>query len=450
MPESDKCRHEIRVIVDTALNAGAAEYANLGDIAMLQVGIRRLQELWPDARIHVLTDSPGKLAQFCPGAIPLPRAGRDLWVGGTALIGNVHQFLPEMVSSLLRGLSRILRLRFSALFRFLLAIRLALRDRENTKSMVNAFLSVVNTADLFVECGAGGFTDSSRAWSLSTLNTLEEAIHRRIPAVMLGQGLGPLSDPEVIKRARHILPDVALITLRGTKNDTGLAKSLGFNMMKVTTTGDEAIELAYEARAGKPGEALGINLRLAGYSEVDKDTLSKIGSVLQRFVSVHRVELLPVPIAFHEWANDPLSIRELLAGFDDRAGAEVTFRTPQEVIEQISRCKLVVTGAYHGAVFALAQGIPVVALSASEEYAAKFQGLKEQFGLGCEVVLLNSPDLPDRLATAIDESWQSAERVRLPLQEAAERQVKLSRDAYRRTRDMITSQKSLQAMACNM
>ena len=45
------------------------------------------------------------------------------------------------------------------------------------------------------------------------------------------------------------------------------------------------------------------------------------------------------------------------------------------VIERVGECRVVVTGSYHGAVFALAQGIPVVALVKSPYYVNKMAGL---------------------------------------------------------------------------
>ena len=54
------------------------------------------------------------------------------------------------------------------------------------------------------------------------------------------------------------------------------------------------------------------------------------------------------------------------------------------------------TGAYHAAVFALAQGIPVVCLSNSPYYLAKFQGLEDLFGVGCTIVTLSEPDFADK------------------------------------------------------
>ena len=90
------------------------------------------------------------------------------------------------------------------------------------------------------------------------------------------------------------------------------------------------------------------------------------------------------------------------------------------------------TGAYHAAVFALSQGIPVVGISASDDYTAKFLGLEDQFGVGCETVLLGASGASEKLAGALERAWQLAEKVRVPLQEAARRQIALSQGAYER------------------
>ncbi len=432
----------MRIVLDTALNTGPAEYANLGDVAMLQVAVTRLLRLWPSACIDVLTESPGNLAAYCPGTKPLPRAGRDLWVGDSAIFGGFDRLLPRAASVGLSGLSRTLRLRCPDAFRRLMHLRLAIRDRRNVGPQVDAFIEAMSHADLFVVCGAGGFTDSAGAWNASTLNTLEEAIQRKVSAVMFGQGMGPLNDLQVQNRARRVLPEVSLFTLRGARGGQELAESLGLNPARLLTTGDEAVELAYEARAREAGEAVGINLRVASYSNVNGDMIDKLRPVLHEFARRHNVPLIPVPIAFHAWANDHVSIQQLLKGFDDHSDGGIKLDTPIKVIQQVGRCRIVVTGAYHAAVFALSQGIPVVGLSASDDYTAKFLGLEDQFGLGCETVLLDAADVSERLAAAIEKSWQSAEKVRLPLQEAARRQIELSQGAYLRAREDVISRGS--------
>ena len=420
----------MRIVVDTALNTGPIEYSNLGDVAMLQVGVKRLQRMWPSARIEVLTESPANLALFCPDATPLPRIGRDLWVGANAIFGGFDRLLPRAVSAGLAGLSRALRLRCPGTFRLLTHLRLTIRDRRNVRPDINAFLEAMEHAELFVVCGSGGFTDSTREWNNSTLNTVEEAIRRNIPVVMVGQGMGPLNDPAVLNRMCGVLPKIRLLTLRGGRGGRTMAQSIGLGRAQILTTGDEAVELAYEARSPAPGRAVGINLRVASYSNVNRDMLDKLKPVLHEFARRHNVPLIPVPIAFHAWANDPVAIQQLLKGFDDHSDGGITLDTPLKVIQQAGRCRIVVTGAYHAAVFALSQGIPVVGLSASDDYTAKFLGLEDQFGLGCETVHLDAADASENLAAAAERAWQSAEEVRLPLLDAARRQIELSQRAY--------------------
>jgi polysaccharide pyruvyl transferase WcaK-like protein len=91
-----------------------------------------------------------------------------------------------------------------------------------------------------------------------------------------------------------------------------------------------------------------------------------------------------------------------------------------------------VTGAYHLAVFALSQGIPVVALTSSAYYDGKFLGLGAMFGQGLTPVRLDDPCLEQTLATAIDQAWLTAVVVREPLRARARTQIDASRTAFDR------------------
>jgi polysaccharide pyruvyl transferase WcaK-like protein len=427
----------MRIIVATGLNAGTAEYQNMGDVAMLQVAVARLSNLAPDTDILVLTDSPSNLARYCPGATALPRAGCACWVGDRILLGHYHQFLPEVASFRLSALKRAVGWRWPALLEFLVHLRLVLRDGNHRRRDFDVFLEALNHTDLLVVSGSGGFADSCQEWNLLILATMEAAIRHGIPVVMFGQGMGPLSDPSVLSRAREVLPKVTLITLRGNRGGAQLLESIGVNPAKVLTTGDEAIELAYAARAKEPGNAVGINLRVASYADVQTEAIEQVGPVLQEFARRHKVPILPIPIAFHECANDHQTIRRLLAGFDDESNSGLFVDTPLELIKRVARCRILVTGAYHAAVFALAQGIPVVCLANSDYYMSKFQGLEDLFGIGCTIVMLSGSDLPGRLATAIESSWTSADVVRVLLLQSALRQVDSSRDAYQQVESLI-------------
>ena len=411
----------------------------MGDIAMLQVAVDRLSRLWPDARIEVLTDSPSNLARYCPRAKPLSRAGCQCWVGDRILLGRCHQFLPNWVSLRLSGLKKFIRLHWPKLLELLIRLRFGLRDRNARLGDFQLFLEALKNSDLLVVCGSGGFADSCQEWNLSILSTMEVAIRRGVPVAMFGQGMGPLNDPIVLSRARDLFPKITLITLRGNRGGLALLESMGVAPAGVLITGDEAIELAYAACAVAPGDAVGINLRVASYSDVKSDTIEKLASVLQEFGRRHKAALLPIPIAVHECARDHETIRQLLAGFDNESDGGLSLDTPLMLVRQAARCRIVVTGAYHAAVFALAQGIPAVCLTNSPYYLAKFQGLEDLFGLGCSTVVLSEPDWPARLAAAMETAWNSAAAVRSPLLHSAARQIEESRAAYRRVKDLLDS-----------
>ena len=93
--------------------------------------------------------------------------------------------------------------------------------------------------------------------------------------------------------------------------------------------------MAYEGREKELGSAVGINLRVASYSNVNGDMVAGLRQVLHEFARRHNAPLIPVPIAFHAWASDHLAIHQLLQGYDDHSDGGVTLDTPLKVIRQI-------------------------------------------------------------------------------------------------------------------
>jgi len=431
----------VRIVVDT----GTYDYSNMGDVAMLQVAVTRLKKLWPTGSIEVFTEQPDSLAAYCPGTKPIPCSGRHLWFSDRVLLGRYHRFLPKTVSLYLTRLKRALGRRRPALVGALIDLRLRLKGRGNGDT--RGFLAAMAGADLVVVTGAGGFSDQSPAWNTTLLNTLDMAFQAGTPAAMFGQGLGPLEDLETLARASVILPRVSLITLRESKSSLPLLQSLGVASDHILATGDEAIELAYETRPTRPGNGVGVNLRVASYANVGSDMIKKIRPVLHAFAGKYQAPLISVPISFSSYNQDHETIKQLLAGYDNQFDGGISLNTPLKVMEQVGRCRVVVAGAYHAAVFALAQGIPAVCLTKSPYYVDKFLGLADQFGQGCEIVFLDDTNLSEKLTAAIERTWQLAEMVRLPLQQAAFRQIELSRSAYERVRNLFRSHRALQPIS---
>ena len=433
------------IIIETGLGKGNEEYGNMGDVSMLQVAVDRLHDLFPNARLEVLTDSAENLLRFCPAAAPLDNRGRALWFSNGVLPGRYRGLAPKWIVSSLAEIRRTIRSQFPNLLRAVLMKRLKRQNRtEDAESLAN-FARSLEKADLLVICGAGGFYDGCHAWNMDILDLIEASIQRSIPVVMLGQGFGPLSNPLVLKRAAKILPLVNFVTLRGGRGSLDLLLSLGISKSKVQTTGDEALELAYASRSGECGQALGINIRFLASAWTDKNDLESIRPVLHEFARRHNVPLIPLPIAIHLGTRDDLAIKQLLVGFDEESDGGEGLDSPLKVIRQAALCRVVVTGAYHAAVFALAQGIPVIALAKSDYFCRKLLGLQDQFGEGCQTVLLNEPDLPARLQNAIEKAWQNSDRLRESLQALTLKQIELSRRSYGRLQDLVRGETGMAA-----
>jgi polysaccharide pyruvyl transferase WcaK-like protein len=427
-----------QVVIATPLGVGAHEYGNMGDVAMLQVAVTRLRKLWPHAILHVLTHSAASLAIYCPGATPLPKAGLRIWMSDGVGLGRFSQEVPSWVVRLLVAAKRDVRVRWPGLQQLLLRLKPGSRHDPADLLAMARFNEAMRTARLVVVCGSGGFYDGSPEWNFEILNLVEYAIRRRVPVAMLGQGFGPLKDAAVLSMAQRLLPSVDLITLRGSPGADELLAGLGVPPSRVRTTGDEAIEMAFDARPLTLGKALGVNLRLGGSAQTDATDLARVRAALEGLAARHAVEIIPVPIALDSYHADHWSISALLAGLDPHSDGGASLDSPMKVIRQAGRCRVVVTGAYHAAVFALSQGIPVVGLARSAYFIDKIQGLANQFGLGCETVILDRPDAGRTLVEAIERAWRSADDVHGPLLEAARRQITAGHGAYDRVKDLVT------------
>src|SRR6185369_1281526 len=105
----------------------------------------------------------------------------------------------------------------------------------------------------------------------------------------------------------------------------------------------------------------------------------KLRPVLCQEASNRGAQLIALPISRDIREPDHEVIRELVSGCENVVFEERRFDTPTELIRKVGKCRVVVTGAFHPAVFALGQGIPVIGLVKSQEYKIKFRGLYNEF-----------------------------------------------------------------------
>lgn len=391
--------HPRRILVDSGNYFSNND--NLGDRAIYQVIFSRLRQIWPSCEIHWITRNRVLLNDCCPHAIAieLKEEGRQPLPCSMERLGHSSEPVPIPGSDAARIMS-------------------ALRD-----------------CDLVVATGGGYFTDDFAEQAQAVLDVLEAGVRLGKPAAILSCGFEPIRSRGLLEKMLRILPMLSLVVCREPRQSPLVAKSFGVSASRVVLAGDEAIELAFRARPTQLGNRLGINIRQADYAGVDAGTVSRLRDGLGQAIAQLRVPLVGTPISL-SGPSDTEAIAALLAGIPDSDWTNPSVTTPQEVISKIGSCRVVVTGSYHAAVFALSQGVSVVAVVASSHYISKMQGLQAQFGAGCRIVFLDRDDTSSALTSAIENAWREAESVRPHLLQTAQELSALGRSAYQRLRNL--------------
>ncbi|MBL9136081.1 MAG: polysaccharide pyruvyl transferase family protein [Verrucomicrobiales bacterium] len=410
---------------------GGQTLLNLGDLAMVMVAVRRLSRVFPEARIRCTSHRPDDFRRFCPQAEPLLESANQLlyW----------RRWLPSALTRLLPPAAAL----EDSFFRHYPIASLRLRARRHLRDAVmaeaaNNTIQALRDADLVVAAGGGYLTDAFEGYVLRILGLLETAQHLGKPVVLLGQGLGPLTQPTLKARVGEVLRRAKYITLREGLRGPDLLRELHCTDPRIEVTGDDAIELVQDTQlpAENPGDLVGFNIRLARYAATNSEIWQDAATAVDQFARDRKTRILPCPIDCDATHGDAASVRKILSA-DAPLDTDECPHDPVAVIRRVGRCRLVVTGSYHAAVFALSQGVPAIGLAKSAYYQDKFDGLAAQFGRACTVVRLDQPNAARTLRERMDHGWENSQELGRESRAAADRQRASSWAAYLRLPELV-------------
>ena len=296
--------------------------------------------------------------------------------------------------------------------------------------------AAVWSADLLIGAGGGYLTDVDPEQVRRTLTLFDAAHEAGIPTALLGQGIGPLDREDLVEAASVTLPRVGLIATREALEGPRRLIELGASEDRMVVTGDDAVEFAHGLRRPGIGAHIGVNLRVIDYTGIDDGGAVWVREAVQAAAFTLRASLAPIPVS--EWEDeDRRGTRAVTDGFPTIVPDRGRDAPPEDAVRRVGACRVMVTGTYHAAVFALSQGIPVVAISHSRYYDDKFRGLADLFPEGCSIVALDGPSAEGRLRRAVLRAWDRAPQLRGPLLRAAEGQIVAGRVAYSRLAELV-------------
>jgi colanic acid/amylovoran biosynthesis protein len=415
-----------RILIDH----GGYAFGNLGDLAMLQVAVMRVNQYYPNAKLSVFTSSPQNLEKYLPGTIPVLIQLRKNWIEAK-IIPIPRRLLTEKWGKRLSYIETSIKSRFPRIAHFL--SRLIDRLSHSNNYATDDYYSIIRDSDMVIISGGGFITDYFKNHADGILDTLMLAQKLGKPTAIFGQGIGPLENISVVLKAKRVFPRLKVLGLREGLASKDLVGQLNVPQDRIIVTGDDSIEIAVK-QANKPEarENIGVNIRLANYAGNFLHLLPSIGELLEDISRSSGAPIIPIPVKIGESQSDLGSIAQMCVLEETEYAQAKKINSPEDLIRQINRCRVVVTGSYHAGVFALACGIPIVALVGSDYYEAKFNGLVFQFGIASKIVMLNSKSMIIELRKAVEDSMQSQKENEFKLIEKAKLQVELSIKAWNR------------------
>jgi colanic acid/amylovoran biosynthesis protein len=436
------------------IDHGSPQLANMGDLAMLQVAVKRFRELF---------NKEGHPVEF---AITSDLTQEEL----------TDKLITVLGDSKVTVVNKLKKNRYTAIKRrgsYYFFGHEAAYDQNLNEAM--------DDCHLVVSAGGGYFVNDFIFTASSVIDTLALAITKNIPTAILGHGFGELTkgkskvkDPaykhkkELDTKFKRWLPQVNLIFVRENLFSTPVLYKYGVKSENIRLTGDDAIELAYNSKREESDSKfnIGFNLRTSTYSGItDNKSISLLRDELLDFANRKsgatpktqvKFEILPISLVKHE--SDITSGKYVIdLQLQRRLAKKSSEYTPDVVIQAASTCRIVITASYHAAVFALSQGIPVIALIKSKYYEEKFLGLQKEFNAYPKVngfngiELINLPDIKSppqynfgrpltlsepeiefklKFSTLLNELWDHSDIYQEPLLKCANRQIVMGKAAY--------------------
>jgi colanic acid/amylovoran biosynthesis protein len=318
----------MRIVID---NSGY-QLGNMGDVSMLQVAVDRLNGLWPDAVIQIITRNPVRLMNYCPGAIPLSSEGKECF-RGRHLISRLRMKLPQVVSRRLDEAEFSAKYRHSGLFWSVVDLKNRVRGIRMSED-IKSFRDSIRNANLVIASGGGYLTDSFKRYAIELLATLGMAANLGKRTAMFGQGIGPIQDTELFQVCSDVLSKVDFICLRESRAGIPLLRKMNISEEKVIVTGDDAIGMVLDNIEDNLGSGIGINVRAAYYSDIDLNALNPIKNALTRVAEGVNANLIPVPISFHDADSDIKTSKILLGEHNKEIQRLKEIDTPKKVIKR--------------------------------------------------------------------------------------------------------------------
>ena len=292
-----------------------------GEVARLQVCLRQLGDLLPDAVVDVTTPTPWLLRVHAPRAHPVTWSGAgDIRRSGSAGT-RLRRSIPQVALSLALDIraDRVLR-------------RTSWRPRRPSTT---GTASGLGEFDFVIALGGAWLTNRDPSSTRRTLDLLAAAADAGLPTAVLAGTVGLLADPQLRRRTENILARVGPIALREPLVGARNLAELGVPSDRMVVTGDAALDLARDEPPIPMGRGIGV---CAGLAEVanGEEFIGTIRRALHDSAASRGAPI--VEMAVNQGDDDEYrATRRLTLGYPQVVREEWSSRSPAAILRRVSR-----------------------------------------------------------------------------------------------------------------
>lgn len=404
-------KREKRIQQNKILVVGGYGYQNAGDEAQLNVVIKRLEKIFPNDMIRVLSPNVNytlkehnhhnvaeapRVAFFHEGESILYRIGN----------GKGKSIIYKLANSLLKIL-------FLLKSSWIQINAILVKHRIPTfllGGQASGLLYEIQTAKMVYFEGGGYLTGKtlSRLWDGILLCKLAKIYE--VPVVMSGQTIGVLNTKFNKHYTKSGFKNVKLITLRDPEASIKALKEIGIQGKHIYAVCDDALFCEKEENEDKiekvleesecidiarKKEYVAFNMHYWGLikEEEKKELLNKMNRIISYILNQSNYNIILIPMV----PGDEKTMNDYMNQYpSDRIGMihyDYNFRTIRKVI---SDAKICVTMKHHPIIFSAGELVPVIALNLSDYYEHKNGGALQILGIAKYSIVLSQENYQDK------------------------------------------------------
>lgn len=344
---------------------------------MLLEVYRRLSGIFSEAEFFVLAAKPEKVIQ-------IPE------VKYINMLNAQYGFnLPKIAGNLLKyNKIRMMFALFAGQFiSFLCSMEKFSLNRSFFSEEQKKFINYIKSADLIVNYGSGGIND---IWGETTIIQWS-LIYRLagiylVPAVITGQGIGPLKNKLFKIILKKSLDSAVFITVREHLFSADYLREIGIKNGVIYETADDAIalpipieinEVLKKEKIESNEKKIGVHIRLTNYtSDFCRQEKIAMALFLDQVGKKTGAKIFFIPLCYNPQESDENFSKEISEIMTYKNFTHIREKYNPGIIKGIIGSMDINIGfSYHFALFSFSSGIPAMTFYSNDYYKFKIVGL---------------------------------------------------------------------------